>query len=180
MEESTSAGALIVISSPHNPLIITVNEPRDRENNKCGSSAKFKLAPDKVVVKSAYFRRSLSFNSSNGHGNPVLQDDHIDSLHIWFLCMHDVAYADWDSTFKRRIDIETIWHVINAADKYLFEHELAKAGQSFFNKWYTDNVEKQPLEKDFARQLASRVTSSIMPKASLKSRNGLPTTALDT
>jgi hypothetical protein len=105
-----------------------------------------------MVAKSAYFKANLSFNASHGHGNPRLQDDNIVAMHIWFLLMHDVAYEDWD--FKRSITITTIWHVINAADKYLIEGELAVAGKDFFDKWYQENVHTWSLDEDFARQLA--------------------------
>jgi len=128
----------IVISSAPDSFDITVKEPQ--KNGTPGASWKFAVSRSRLVEKSAYFRRCLSFNVTNGHGAPNLQDDNILSMHIWLLCMHDVAYADWPGSVKTRIDIETIWHVVNAADKYLFEDELAKAGQNFFKQWYSDNV----------------------------------------
>lgn len=143
---------VIILSSDPNLLVITVHEPR--KDGIAGAGAKFNLARDKVVQMSSFFRGCLAFNSSNAHNGPVLHDDNIQALHIWFLCMHGVAYADFDPSLKRNISIETIWHVIHAADKYLFDKQLGWAGQNFFYDWYTEHVEKAKLDNDFASQLA--------------------------
>ncbi|KAF2280106.1 uncharacterized protein EI97DRAFT_368680 [Westerdykella ornata] len=59
------------------------------------------------------------------------------------------------------IDITTIWHVINAGDKYLFsdDEELADPAREFFKLWYAQNVDLDSFTPDlatttFARQLA--------------------------
>lgn len=136
------AESAITIGSGPKTVIITVKEPQ-KSKDEAGDVAKFTVSKDKVMSKSRYFRANISINESGKHGDPVLEDDNILAMHIWFLCMHDIPYGDWSPTFKAKIDIKAIWHVINAADKYRFDDkELGAAGESFFDWWYDDYMEE--------------------------------------
>lgn len=48
-------------------------------------------------------------------------------------------------------DITRIWHMINAADKYLFDTSILCG---FFDLWYAKNINLSTLQDDMARQVA--------------------------
>jgi hypothetical protein len=137
-------------------MVITLKNPKGKAGTP--SIVIFRVKKEVVTSKSEHFKRSLSFNRANGHGSLVLPDEDLSAMRICFLCMHDVPDDYWTDQILRAIDIGTIWELIVAADKYLFEGDLAEAIQQFFAKWYKSNVNLKVMEleaaKKFARQLA--------------------------
>jgi hypothetical protein len=68
---------------------------------------------------------------------------------------HSQSHTSQESLFAHPIvkdtSIDTIWHIINAADKYLLDATILRG---FFDRWYTKNVNIRFLDADLARQVA--------------------------
>jgi hypothetical protein len=127
-------------------LTITVLSGKDQYGQR--RLTRFKVEAKSLTTNSEYFTASLRFNNTNGHEKVELQDDDLGALHVWFIYMQaakereDAAEDEADYHAKRRrlddshqdraieealfakdivkdTDIDRIWHIINAADKYL-------------------------------------------------------------
>jgi len=140
----------------------------------------FKVDSKSLTTNSEYFTASLRFNSANGYnGNIELKDDDLAAMHVWLIYMQAAKekedaeeHAGGDNHAKRRrlessqdravelalfekdvvkdTDIDRIWHIINAADKYLLDATILRG---FFDLWYKKNIQVSFLEDELARQV---------------------------
>ena len=140
----------------------------------------FKVEEKALTTNSEYFTASLRFNKANGHDDIELKDDDLNAIHIWLIYMqaakekedaeqeHDGqnhakrrrqdGYEDraaeqalFEHSVVKNANIDHIWHIINAADKYLLDASILRG---FFDLWYKKNVHIGFLEDDLARQVA--------------------------
>ena len=129
---------------------IIVKGSKDEDGTQ--SVTEFEVKQAYMVEKSEYFAASLRFNQANGHSQVVLEGDNIQAMYIWLACFHGVPlYNLWTRPLVQDADIETIWHLISACDKYQFDGNILRP---FFLKWYNENVTASTLDCDFAAQVA--------------------------
>jgi hypothetical protein len=172
-------GGETVEFSKHSDIIVSVSSSKDSSGTR--RLVCFALEAKALTSNSEYFSASLRFNAANGHSDIELKDDDIDSMYVWLLYMQVAWEADDSESEdsqrhaqkRRRLDssssdraaeeklfnhpvvkdttIDHIWHIINAADKYLLDASILRG---FFDLWYKKNVQIRSLDADLARQVA--------------------------
>jgi hypothetical protein len=171
-------GGETVELSKHSDITLSISSTKNDSGQR--RLVKFKLEAKALTTNSEYFSASLRFNQANGHRALSLIDDNIDAMYVWLLYMQvtkenediedhdegqnhakrrrldtDQSHTSQESLFAhpivKDISIDVIWHIINAADKYLLDASILRG---FFDRWYTKNVNIRFLDADLARQVA--------------------------
>lgn len=173
-------GGELVVLSKRSDLTISVYSPKDSQGQRALTKFAVQkdalTAFSEYFTASLRFNSALHAGDSH---HVELKDDDIGAMRVWFVYMHAAykseaaADSETDERPAKRIkmaadenaveeaifhrdgvfdtDIERIWHIINAADKYLLDATIL---QGFFDQWYRKNVDMAQMEADFARQLA--------------------------
>lgn len=171
---STIDGETVEISK-HSDLVISVFSSKSDDGGR--HVTKFKVEAKALTTNSQYFTASMCFNTAHNHRDVELKDDDIGAIHVWLLYMraakvkedgnsddnrskrmrleHGEDRAVEETLFQNDVvkdtDINRIWHIINAADKYLLDASILRG---FSNLWYKKNINISSLDNDLARQVA--------------------------